>query len=175
MRVGVPSSLVEAARQSSERGCESEVEASCVVCVWVWMFVFPGVIERIYPVRMLIPVQNFLPSRLASPLPFQYQSRFESSFVERDGISSNSFFQGIPSGHYGLESARSIGEWHERIRFSQSAKPSQADARIPPAKQRTGEEFAPPGPTTTNTPSPPKLNAIDVTDWSSWKLTGKQQ
>lgn len=73
--------------------------------------------------RMLIPVQNFLPSRLASPLPFQYQSRFESSFVERDGISSNSFFQGIPSGHYGLESARSIGEWHERIRFSQSAKP----------------------------------------------------
>lgn len=47
MRVGVPSSLVEAARQSSERGCESEVEASCVVCVWVWMFVFPGVIEDI--------------------------------------------------------------------------------------------------------------------------------
>lgn len=45
--------------------------------------------------RMLIPVQNFLPSRLASPLPFQYQSRFESSFVERDGISSSSFFQGV--------------------------------------------------------------------------------
>lgn len=106
--------------------------------------------------RMLIPVQNFLPSRLASPLPLQFQSRFESSLVERDGISSNFlfFFQEIPPGHYGLESARSIGEWHERIRFSQSAKPSQADARIPPAKQRTGEEFAPPGPTTTNTPSP---------------------
>lgn len=106
--------------------------------------------------RILIPVQNFLPSRLASPLPFQYQSRFESSFVERDGISSISFSQEIPSGHYGLESARSIGEWHERIRFSQSAKPSQADARIPPAKQRTGEEFAPPGPTTTNISFPTK-------------------
>lgn len=104
--------------------------------------------------RILIPVQNFLPSRLASPLPFQYQSRFESSFVERDGISSISFSQEIPSGHYGLESARSIGEWHERIRFSQSAKPSQADTRIPSVKQRTGEEFAPPGPNTTNTPSP---------------------
>lgn len=35
MRVGVPSCLVEAARQSSERGCESEVEASCVACVGV--------------------------------------------------------------------------------------------------------------------------------------------
>lgn len=35
MRVGGPSSLVEAARQSSERGCESEVDASCVVCVGV--------------------------------------------------------------------------------------------------------------------------------------------
>lgn len=34
MRVGGPSCLVEAARQSSERGCESEVETSCVcVCV----------------------------------------------------------------------------------------------------------------------------------------------
>lgn len=106
--------------------------------------------------RMLIPVQNFLPSRLASPLPFQYQSRFESSFVERDGISSNSFFQGIPSGHYGLESVRSIGEWHERMYtfLTVSEAASQADIRIPSAKQRTGEEFAPPGPTTTNTPSP---------------------
>lgn len=35
MKVGGPSCLVEAARQSSERGCESEVEASCVVCVGV--------------------------------------------------------------------------------------------------------------------------------------------
>lgn len=33
MKVGGPSCLAEAARQSSERGCESEVEASCVVCV----------------------------------------------------------------------------------------------------------------------------------------------
>lgn len=108
--------------------------------------------------RMLIPVQNSLPSRLASPLPLQYQSRFESSLVERDGISSNFlfFFQEIPPGHYGLESARSIGEWHERMYtfLTVSEAASQADTRIPSAKQRTGEEFAPPGPTTTNTPSP---------------------
>lgn len=76
--------------------------------------------------RMLIPVQNSLPSRLASPLPLQYQSRFESSLVERDGISSNFLFFSKKS-HLGIMASRVrdrlVSGMNVCIHFSQSAKP----------------------------------------------------